>query len=109
MRFLVDNQLPVALARWLAATGIQAEHVLNRGLERSGDAEIWALAAAEGSIVVSKDDDFLLLANRPGDVGRLVWVRVGNCRTPFLLSRFAAAWPTIQNAFAQGQRIVELR
>jgi len=51
----------------------------------------------------------LLLANRPRDTGRLLWVRVGNCRTPILLARFAAAWPTVEGAFRSGQRIVELR
>jgi predicted nuclease of predicted toxin-antitoxin system len=108
MRFLVDNQLPVALARWLVSVGMQAEHVLDLGLEQASDSAIWALAIAQGSIVVSKDDDFLLLASRPRDTGRLLWVRVGNCRTPTLVSRFAVAWPTIENAFALGQRVVEL-
>ncbi|HSZ57796.1 MAG TPA: DUF5615 family PIN-like protein, partial [Tepidisphaeraceae bacterium] len=79
------------------------------GMEQAGDAEIWASCATEGRIVVSKDADFFLLAHRPGDTGRLLWVRVGNCRTPALLARFAVAWPTIQNAFDSGQRVVELR
>jgi predicted nuclease of predicted toxin-antitoxin system len=109
MKFLVDNQLPVALAGWLLANGEQVDHVLDLDLERAGDSEIWALCIAEDRIVVSKDVDFLLLANRPGDTGRLLWVRMGNCRTSALLARFAAAWPAIQSAFASGQRVVELR
>jgi predicted nuclease of predicted toxin-antitoxin system len=32
---------------------------------------------ADERIVVSKDDDFLILASRPGDRGRLIWVRLG--------------------------------
>ena len=109
MRFLVDNQLPIAVARWLTGMGMQAEHVLDLGLDKASDSTIWALAIAQSGIVVSKDDDFLLLASRPRDIGRLLWVRVGNCRTPALLSRFAIAWPTIEKAFSQGQRVVELR
>ena len=109
MKFLVDNQLPAALARWLVGMGVQADHVLDLGLRQASDSAIWTLAIQQGGIVVSKDDDFLLLASRPRDMGRLLWVRVGNCRTPSLLSRFAAAWPTIENAFANGQRVVELR
>lgn len=30
--------------------------------------------------MISKDEDLLFLANRPGDKGRLVWVRLGDCR-----------------------------
>ena len=71
MRFLVDNQLPVALARWLAGTGSQADHVLDLHLQNATDTEIWSLSNADGRIIVSKDVDFLLLANRPHDTGRL--------------------------------------
>ena len=109
MRFLVDNQLPIAVSRWLTAIGMQADHVLDLGLQQASDSTIWTLATGQSGIVVSKDDDFLLLASRPRDVGRLLWVRVGNCRTPALLSRFTVAWPMIEKAFAQGQRVVELR
>ena len=34
VRFLVDNQLPTALARWLAARGADTVHVLDTGLGR---------------------------------------------------------------------------
>ena len=109
MRFLIDDQLPVALARWLESAGTQTQHVLEVGLEEATDAEIWSRAVTDGAIVVSKDDDFFLLANRPSDVGRLLWVRVGNCRRAALLARFTVAWPGIRDAVEQGQRIVELR
>ena len=109
MKFLVDNQLPVALARWLASQGADAIHVLDWGLPGAPDRVIWARANDEGRIVVSKDSDFVLLANRPADVGRLLWVRTGNNRREVLLARFATAWSAIEDAFAKGERIVELR
>jgi len=59
--------------------------------------------------VVSKDEDFFLLANRSEDVGRLLWLRVGNCRTNVLLSMLSHTMPAIEEAFQAGQRIVELR
>lgn len=108
MKFIVDNQLPVALARWLAERA-DAVHVLDYTLEAAPDVEIWKRALAEGRIVVSKDEDFFHLANRLGDLGRLLWVRVGNCRTVALLARFDAAWRSIEAEFMRGQRVVELR
>ena len=104
----MDNQLPVALARWLAAQGTEAVHLLDLGLDSKPDTALWNRALSE-RIIISKDEDFFHLANRFGDTGRLLWVRIGNCRTAALLNRFAAEWPRIQQAFATGQRIVELR
>lgn len=109
MKFLVDHQLPVALARWLAAKGVDAVHVLDRGWDRTPDEQLWAQADGEGRIVVSKDEDFFHLANRSGDTGRVLWVRLGNCRTAALLCRFSTEWTALTQVFASGQRIVELR
>lgn len=58
MKFLVDNQLPAALARWLSVKGFEATHVLDLMLNDSDDEQIWAHAAAHGFVVISKDDDF---------------------------------------------------
>ena len=51
MRFLVDAQLPPALARGLEALGHQAEHVADCGLAVAPDAAIWKYAAASGGII----------------------------------------------------------
>jgi predicted nuclease of predicted toxin-antitoxin system len=59
--FLVDAQLPPALARFLTAAGHQAEHVVDLGLERAPDREIWSKAIDFGSAIITKDEDFLTL------------------------------------------------
>jgi predicted nuclease of predicted toxin-antitoxin system len=41
VRFLVDTQLPEALALWLSERGHQAEHVLDVGLGQSKDTPVW--------------------------------------------------------------------
>jgi len=108
VKFLVDNQLAAALARWLAARA-DAARVLDCGMEATPDGDIWTHATREGLIVVSKDEDFFHLANRPEDAGRLLWVRFGNCRTAGLLARFESEWAAIEREFNRGQRVVELR
>jgi predicted nuclease of predicted toxin-antitoxin system len=40
MRFIVDAQLPPALARWLANKGHEAEHVADRQMATASDAAI---------------------------------------------------------------------
>ena len=109
MKFLVDNQLPAALARWLGARGYDAVHVLDRGQGQTDDRKIWAEALSENRIVVSKDEDFFILATRPGEQGQLLWLRLGNCRTQHLLSKLEQIWPSIEAALSSDQRIVEVR
>ena len=58
MKFLVDAQLPPALARSLTAKGHAAEHVGDIGLQASSDAAIWDYALREGAAIVTKDEDF---------------------------------------------------
>lgn len=109
MKFLVDNQLPLQLARHLRSRGHETEHVSDVGLVDATDLAIWTWAVDNSFIVVSKDDDFVFLSHRHGDRGRLLWVRLGNCRKAALLAAWDQFHETIVAAFASGQRIVELR
>jgi predicted nuclease of predicted toxin-antitoxin system len=68
MRFLVDAQLPPALARFLAANGHEAQHLADLGLQAASDAVIWDAAPSSKSAIVTKDEDF---ANRS------IWRRSG--------------------------------
>jgi len=108
MRFLVDNQLPPSLARWLCDRGYDAAHVFESGLHLLDDRDLWARSLSDARIIVSKDEDFLYLANQPGDAGRFLWVRLGNCRNDALLTAFDRSFDTIVAAFDSGQTVVEL-
>ena len=109
MKVLVDNQLPAALARWLAARGLDACHVSDVGLEDASDQCIWNYAIAEGRVLVSKDEDFLHLATRSEVAAPLIWVRLGNCRKQALLAAFDALLLHLLTALAEGKKVVELR
>ena len=58
---------------------------------------------------MSKDEDFLYLASRPNAKLRLLWVQLGNCRTPALLAAFERHWPLIESALKAGLRIFTRR
>ncbi|HCC59083.1 MAG TPA: hypothetical protein DEQ47_17840 [Solibacterales bacterium] len=109
MKFLVDNQLPAALARFLTSRGVDCQHVLDLNLGDASDAEIWAHACQNDCIVISKDEDFLYLANARPAKGRLVWIRFGNCRTKVLLAAVERLWPRIEAGLNAGDRVIELR
>ena len=108
MKFLVDNQLPAALARLLTGQGHEARHVWELGLDETPDVKIWEQVIRDGYIMVSKDEDFFHLANR-SNAGRLIWVRRPNCRKQLLLAAFQQALPTIEDALEAGQRIIQLK
>lgn len=61
-QFLIDAQLPPALARWLTARGQPSQHVVDFGGDGTTDDEVWAQALHLGAVIVSKDEDFALRA-----------------------------------------------
>ena len=109
MRFLVDVQLPPVLGDWLRGLGYDTQHSLELGLGQVDDRDLWEMAVIENRIIVSKDEDFFLFATRPGDPLKVLWLRIGNCRTKTLLSVLEEKWPMIVSAFESGQKIVEVR
>jgi predicted nuclease of predicted toxin-antitoxin system len=58
LRFLVDAQLPPALARRIESLGHAAEHVADRGLAKAPDNQIRACAGETGAVIVTNDEDF---------------------------------------------------
>ena len=107
MRFLVDAQLPPALARRIEGLGHAAEHVDDCGLATSADREIRAYAARVGAVIITKDEDFVvrkLLESGPP----VVWVRIGNTRRADLLRRIEADFAAILNALERGETLIEI-
>ena len=93
MKFLVDQHLPPALARFLDAAGHPAQHVRDLGLKEADDRVIWRHAGTHGSVMVSKDEDFHFLALSPGDAGRLVWVKSATAGSPSYLRNSGVNFP----------------
>lgn len=108
MKLLVDNQLPEALAVFLAGNGIVARHVRRLGLGAAADEDIWRFAAAEGFGIVTMDEDFQHLAARYGTPPQVVWVRLGNVRKQALLEAFSATLPDLLTGLASGAPVIEI-
>jgi predicted nuclease of predicted toxin-antitoxin system len=108
MRFLVDAQLPPALARWLAAAGHEAEHVADVGLGDANDRTIWDYALAAGAVIISKDEDFSQRKALGDDGPAIVWIRLPNTRRRQLLVWFEAVLPEILEALERGETLIEV-
>ena len=109
MRFLIDAQLPPALARWIVAQGFVAEHVADTGLETASDRIVWNHASAVGAVIITKDEDFAQRRAMVVEGPAIVWMRVGNARRNEVLRSFASALPAVIEALARGDTLVEIR
>lgn len=110
MSLLVDNQLPMALARYFAANGWECCHVQDVGLDAADDSIIWRYAKERGMTIITKDEDFQVLANRQGSIPpQVVWVRLGNCRKTTLLDIFSRIAPSLRELLATGNAVIEVQ
>lgn len=109
MRFLVDAQLPPALAHWLEQQGYAARHVADVGLAAGNDTEVWALAVEQSATLITKDEDFLTIRNRAGEGPAVVWLRVGNATNRALLTWLAPRFAGVLSALNADETIIEVR
>ena len=109
MRFLVDAQLPPALARWLGGKGFAAAAVREVGLRDSDDGSIWNFATAGGWTVVTKDEDFVERCVTASDAPSIVWLRIGNCTNRVLFAWLDPLLPGIVERLSTGNHLVEVR
>jgi predicted nuclease of predicted toxin-antitoxin system len=108
VHFIIDAQLPPALARLLESRGHEAKHLTELGLLKAEDLHIWRYASRHEAVIVTKDEDFVILGTLTTDGPAIVWVRVGNTRKQVLLAWFERLLPAIERALANGEKLLEL-
>lgn len=109
MRFLIDNQLPWALANWLHERGHEAEHVLTVGLAQESDTAVWDYAQAQAAILITKDEDFAQRARHGRTGPPVVWLRIGNSSKRVLFLWLEPLLPAIIRQLRHGDRLIEVR
>jgi predicted nuclease of predicted toxin-antitoxin system len=109
VRFLVDAQLPPAVAHMLREHGHIAEHVTDIGPSDATDRTLWRYALDNEAVIVTKDEDFANMLAMGGDTPAVVWVRVGNTRRTPLLAWFEPLIDQIVSKVRDGERLIELR
>jgi predicted nuclease of predicted toxin-antitoxin system len=110
VKFLIDAQLPPALAVWLQQAGHEAIHVRDIGLREAEDDAIWAQALRMDAVIVTKDEDFAARAAHASDAERpiVVWLRVGNTTNRVLLAWMEPRLAGTVELLDQGHRLVEV-
>jgi len=109
MKFLVDAQLPLVLARVLESHGHNAVHVMDINMHADEDTEIWDYALEKGLAIVTKDEDFAHRLSQGGTAPVIVWLRTGNASRKALLIWFEPLLPQIIELMEQGEPLIEVR
>jgi predicted nuclease of predicted toxin-antitoxin system len=108
-RFLVDAQLPPALAKALREAGHEAEHLEEIGLRQAEDRVVWDHAFRSQAIIVTKDEDFVERFRRVKDGPVILWLRVGNTSNRALHAWFMPLLSTLVERIEAGDRLIEVR
>jgi predicted nuclease of predicted toxin-antitoxin system len=108
LRFIVDAQLPPALANALRRAGHDADHVAEIGLLTAADQTILAVARQRGAAIITKDEDFTARRHRSEQVP-ILWVRLHNSSRRELLDWFLPLLPKALEQIEAGETLIELR
>lgn len=108
MRFLIDAQLPPALATLLRARGQEARHCYDFLAPDAKDREIWRAALHGEHVLITKDEDFAEWSRLRVPAPSVVWLRVGNLRKSALQARFETLLPDLLSRLETGETLIEV-
>ncbi|QIN77880.1 hypothetical protein GBA65_04385 [Rubrobacter marinus] len=105
----IDAQLSPYLARWLSSEfGVEAKPVRELGLRDAKDREIFLEAREAGTVVLTKDSDFVLLLEQLGSPPQVLWLDAGNTLNARLREVLAQTFPAVRDLLLRGEPLVEI-
>ncbi len=109
MRFWIDAQLPPQLAQWLTITfDVEAISLKDLGLRDADDLEIFDKAKTEGTVIVTKDSDFVELVTRFDVPPQILWITCGNVTNRNLKILFTNTFSQALQLLKRGEKIVDI-
>lgn len=108
MRFLIDEQLPAALAGRLEAKGLEAIHVSTLLGYGAPDETVASEARKLQAVLMTKDADFVQMSAGGVLSCQIVWVRLGHMSNQALWTILLPVLPQILLELKRGERVVQL-
>lgn len=109
MNIWIDAQLPPTLAAWLTETfGVEAVSLRDLGLRDAQDIEIFNAARTDGTVIMTKDSDFVDLVTRLGIPPQILWITCGNVTNRSLRQLLIQTFPDALPLLQAGERVVEI-
>jgi predicted nuclease of predicted toxin-antitoxin system len=81
LKLFFDHHLSHKLVAKLADIFPDSSHTRLLGFSRTSDSDLWWYAKRHEYILVTKDEDIPELAVLRGAPPKVVWLRLGNCKT----------------------------
>lgn len=97
MRILFDQNISFRVVKKLSQSFPEARQVKELGLEGSTDLQIWEYAKRNQYTIVTFDADFYDLANIKGHPPKIIWLRIGNSTTDYIVQLFNLKFDLIKD------------
>lgn len=106
MKLLFDHNISHKLVAKLADVfpGSTQTRLLN--FSRTNDPQIWRFARTNDFVIVSKDKDLAELAVLRGAPPKVIWLRMGNCRTAAIESALREKYAAIEELVRNPEKVV---
>jgi predicted nuclease of predicted toxin-antitoxin system len=105
----IDAQMSPAIAAWVSSNfAVSAVAIRDLGLRDAEDKEIFQAARREDAIVMTKDNDFVLLLDGLGAPPQVIWVTCGNTSNARLKEILTNTLPKALELLKSGEKLVEI-
>lgn len=109
MNLWLDAHLPPSICGWVSSTfGLRARSIIEAGLRDSDDGSIFNALAVPGTVLMTKDEDFVARVHARGAPPQVLWVRSGNISETALRDLLIATLPKALEMLRAGEAIVEI-
>jgi len=95
MRLLLDQNLSRKIIPQIEEAYPDSGHIGSVLTETTSDRDIWFYAQEHGFAIVTKDDDFEQRSILLGHPPKVIWIRLGNCKTNQIVSLLINTQKTI--------------
>jgi predicted nuclease of predicted toxin-antitoxin system len=104
MKLLLDQNLSRKLVTHLETLYPKSVHVTSVLVDGAADRDIWLYAKENGFVIVTKDDDFHQISTLLGSPPKVVWIRLGNCRTADVASLLIDSFKVISAFYSDDEK-----
>ncbi|HYC89313.1 MAG TPA: DUF5615 family PIN-like protein [Thermoanaerobaculia bacterium] len=106
MKLLFDHNISHKLVPRLADLFPDSTQTRLLNLSRTNDPQLWLIAKTHGFVFVTKDKDVAELAVLRGAPPKILWLRMGNCKTAVIEQVLRLNFRAIESFVAHPERVV---
>lgn len=106
MKLLFDHNISHKIVPRLADLFPDSTQTRLLNLSRTNDPQLWLIAKTHGFVFVTKDRDVAELAVLRGAPPKILWLRMGNCKTAVIEQVLRSNFHAIESFVADRERVV---